>query len=584
MTSMPKTTEPASESTTLLDRTGSAIDRVVSAVSPVLGEKRARARRELAVHAAATRVVNRAYRGAGNERSQTFWDRVGRSADADTLPQLAELRSLSRDLRRNSSMAAGAIRTLVNNAIRGGLQPRAFVDAELAGLTDDQARDVERQLNRLWWLWEPHADLGGRMNFGRMQRLIVEQHFIEGESFVVRQRVTGRPQVKVPFELALDIVDADRVSTPTVLRDDQEAKRGGREIIEGIELNGHRAPVAYWVRKTHPSPYTSRFASAQLRNEWVRVPAYDSAGNWVMRHVYSVERPGLSRGVPWYAPVMVLFKDLHEIVEAELIGTKISACQGILITSENTDALGAVHDGFPTDSAGNKIEKVYPGMIARLGPGDEVADFKPNRPNPAFGEFVGSVLSFIGAGLGIPYQVMTGNFENMNYSNVRAAFVQAWYLYTSEQSLIEEQVCQPTWEQFVREVVELELVSRRLMAAWFEVPDAFGARWTRPGRDSIDPLKEAQADAVALQNLTETVTAIVARDGRDIDEHIAEKADEKREFEAAGLEYTFGKSSDREITKEAGGGDQEDDDVDASTFSLTKRKGGAKRNGELTHA
>ncbi|VAW17710.1 hypothetical protein MNBD_ALPHA12-453, partial [hydrothermal vent metagenome] len=76
--------------------------------------------------------------GRRDNRKIRSWRPKGGSVDADTLPDLPELRARSRDLVRNAPLVAGALRTKTNGVIGTGLKFKAELDAQRLGLTDER--------------------------------------------------------------------------------------------------------------------------------------------------------------------------------------------------------------------------------------------------------------------------------------------------------------------------------------------------------------------------------------------------------------------------------------------------------------
>ena len=96
--------------------------------------------------------------------------------------------------------------------------------------------------------------------------------------------------------------------------------------------------------------------------------------------------------------------------------------------------------------------------------------------------------------------------------------------------------CQPVYEMWLSEAVALGRVKAPgffsdplVRAAWC------GARWIGPVQGSLDPLKEAKAAVLLIQNALKTHSQ-VAREmgGGDWDENVEVLADENHRLEAAG--------------------------------------------------
>ena len=425
------------------------------------------------------------------------------------------------------------------------MRPRSNIDHELAGISETAAEALEARLNRGFRLWSPHADVGGRFSFGRSQDLIKRSQLTNGDVLVVRRAKARRQS---PFLLALDIVESDRLSTPRALQRGESVR--DKEILNGVELDADGAAVAYWIQKEHPGDTGVIGRRLKKKGEWSRVPAFDSRGRWLVRHLYFVKRPGQTRGEPFFAPVIDMFQQLDDYMDAELVAARVAACFSAFIT-KNTDSFAnadATADA-ELDADDQTVEALAPGQVEYLNAGEEVTFGNPNRPGDAFDTFINAALHFIGAGLGYPSQVLTNNFENMNFSQMRGAMVQAGYMYTSGQDFTIEGYCQPVWDELVQEMVDQGDV---VLPGFDRTPDAYTrARWSRPGREAIDSLKEAQGDAVGIQNRTTSMSDVLSRAGKTFEEHIAELVSEDKALDSAGLSVGEGTKRASAITKQS---------------------------------
>ena len=545
-----------------LPRLERAMDRLVSVVSPGTALKRMQQR-------AALDVLNRtSYRGASRGRGVDHWHPRGGSANSDLLREHATLRARSRDLVRNHPIASGAIESICANEVRSGMRPRSNIDHELAGIGEEAAEKLEAVLNRGYRLWSPHADVGGRFSFGRSQDLLKRSQLTNGDVLVVRRAKRRRQS---PFVLALDLVESDRLSTPRALQRGESVR--DKEILNGVELDADGAAVAYWIQKEHPGDTGVMGRRRNKTGEWSRVPAYDSRGHWLVRHLYYVKRPGQVRGEPFFAPVIDLFQQLDDYMDAELVAARVGACFSAFVT-KNTDAFlnADANADAELDADDQTVEALAPGLVEYLQPGEEVTFGNPTRPGSAFDTFINAALHFIGAGLGYPPQVLTNNFENMNFSQMRGAIVQAGYMFTSGQDFTIEGYCQPVWDELVREMVDQGDV---VLPGYERTPDAYTrARWSRPGREAIDSLKEAQGDAVGLQNKTTSMSDVLSRKGKTFEEHVAELKSEGKTLEAAGVQAGEGTKRASQVTKDA----QKNADAPPAAAVVDAAIGG-KRNG-----
>lgn len=534
-----------SERPGLIQRITRGVDAAVSLVSPEAGLRRAeqRMRLEFAQQNGRKFLNMGNYRGADRStRGREWFNPTQSSADAALLPELKTLRDRSRDLARNHYAARGALRTITANEIRSGLRPRANIDASWAEISDTQARSAEETLNRLWREWQCYADYGQRLSFYAMQAVVRRTQLESGDTIVARRY---KERYGSPLGLALEVIESDRLSNPQgqIMTPDGNQIRGG-VVIEKSDGSER----GYYIQNTHPGDYFQ----GPIDLNWTYVPRLDRQGHWLMRHVYAVERPGQSRGEPFFAPVLNLFAQLDDYVEAEIVAAQAAACFSMFITKDNpSSAVSSFQTMTNVKGEAQTLNYLEPGVIEYLNPGEQATAFSPNRPGSNFEVFVKNVIGFIGAGLGLPPQLIMQNFENMNYSQLRGALVQAWCVFTSDQDFLIEQFCQPVWEEFVHECWLRGLVD---LPGYEEWPAAYTqAIWVRPGREAVDALKDAQADAVRVRNGTASYADVLGIEGKDFGEHMAQLKREKDLMDKLGLDFSSATVDPAGMTKAAGG-------------------------------
>jgi lambda family phage portal protein len=242
-------------------------------------------------------------------------------------------------------------------------------------------------------------------------------------------------------------------------------------------------------------------------------------------HLYKKKRPGQDRGVTEFAPVVIKLRDLDVYDDAELIRKQIAATQVMAVTSPESGSGATPVLGSQTTETGTnaRLEKMRPGMIARLRPGESVEFNSP----PSDGNYPGYVsvqLHAISSGLKIPYELLTGDFSQVNYSSFRGAMLEFRRTVQKDQWLtFVPGFCDRVWAWFV----EAALAAGKLPRA------AYPVKWQTPKFEMIDPLKDAQADQLMIRTGTKTLPQAIAEQGYDPDEQIAEIAETNAALDAA---------------------------------------------------
>jgi lambda family phage portal protein len=188
------------------------------------------------------------------------------------------------------------------------------------------------------------------------------------------------------------------------------------------------------------------------------------------------------------------------------------------------------------DADGNRVEQFEPGLIAYARGGK---DIKFNQPATTAGvaEWLRAQLHIISAGFRLPYELLTGDLSQVNYSSIRAGLVEFRRLIDAVQWQIFVPVfCQPVWDWFTAQA----WAAGRLRSPTISV------QWSPPRFEAVDPLKDAMADLLAMRSGTMTLAQAIARQGHNPDAVLAEIAAMNQKLDALGVILD---SDPRKVTK-----------------------------------
>lgn len=454
------------------------VDRVVTYFAPQAGARRFAAR--LALFGVG------GYSGARTDRAALKdWDPRTDSADSASVPDLKRLRARARDLARNNPLAGGAINTVVDNVVGTGLLPIPQPDADYLGLTQEQAADWAERAERIFWAHcgDASIDIARTLDFCAQTRLATRSEHESGDVLVIRRFVPRKGDL---LATRVQLVEADRISTP-------DGKQTAENIVEGVEVDQHGAPVAYHVSDFHPGdPLTG---TATRVRKWKRVVAFGPSGNRVAVHLHTLLRPGQTRGIPMLASVIEPLKQLGRFTDAELMASVVNGMLAFSVettTGDDAPRYAGAQVG-ETDGSSEEDLRLDYGAIMNLAPGEKLNMHAPNRPNTAFDAFVLSVLRQVGAGLGIPFEVLVMHFTK-SYSASRAAWMLAWKTFGVKRDHVAWGFCHTVYGWVIEEAI-----ARGLLAApgFFTDPLArkawLGCDWRGAPAGQMDPLKEIQA-------------------------------------------------------------------------------------------
>lgn len=475
------------------------------------------------------RVAASAHDGASLTSQQlASWLPSLGSADADLLPDLPALVSRSRDLTRNNGIASGAIQTIKDNVVGGGLRLCSTPDWRLLGRDKQWAEEWSNQVEAKWRSWADttDCDAAASLNFAGLTGLMLRSELMNGEGVALPLWL---PAPGCRYSTRLQVIESDRLSNPHS-RMDSASLRGG------VEINGHGRPTAYWIRKTHPGDV---FMGTGLVGEWERVPACTPWGRRRVIHLHDKERTGQSRGKPIFSAVMQQFKMLDRYSGAELDAAVANAMIAAFIETpaEMADLMELLGDNAEDKLAARMKQlgrvKMKTASIVPLFPGEKLSAFNPGRPNSGFEGFVNAVLRYVSAGLNLPYELLMKDFTRTNYSSARAALLEAWRYFKGKRDWMSTYWATPVFQLWLEEAVN---------AGEIEAPDFYEnryaytrCRWIGAGRGWVDPVKEAKAAQLRLDTGLSTLEAECAEQGLDWEEVLEQRARERERMRELGL-------------------------------------------------
>ena len=423
----------------------------------------------------------------------------------------------SRYLAANNPYAAQAKEIFVSALAGSGIKPSSlYPDANFKAV-----------LQETWLDWTDEADADGVTDLYGMMATIASEMFEAGECFV---RIRPRRQedgLTVPFQLQL------LPSEMLPLNDNRELN-GGFTVRMGVEFNPIGQRTGYWFLRRHPGSdvYFGNYGSEQ-----VRVPAEE------VLHLYKpVGWAGQIRGIPHTLSAIVTAAVLDAYDDAELERKRIAALFAAFVTrkapeTDSTplqDAIDAADDA--SVDSGVALE---PGIINELDEGEDITFAEPADVGGNYEAFQYRNLLRMAAGFGVPYAAMTGDLRQTSYGSIRAGLVEfRRRIEALQHSVMIYQFCRPVWRRFMDEAVMAGILPVGLSAYQANPRPYRRARWITPRWEWIDPLKDRQAELLAVQAGFKSRSDVVEAEGYDPEENDARIAQDKAREESLGLDFT----------------------------------------------
>jgi capsid protein len=359
-----------------------------------------------------------------------------------------------------------------------------------------------------------------------------------GEVFGV---LASNPRLNTPVKLDLRLVEADQVATPTVdlLKDN---------AVDGIVFDAFGNPVEYHILKAHPGD-TSAGGRLPSSSEFDRVGAESVV------HYLRTDRPGQSRGVPDITPALPLFAQLRRYTLAVLGAAETAAdFAGILYT--DAPASGEAEAVEPMDAIALEAR-----ALLTMPGGWRMEQIKAEQPATTYAEFKREILNEIARCLNMPFNVAAGNSSGYNFASGKLDHQVYFKAIRVEQEHLGRVVLDRLLAAYLREAVLISVFLPLRVRTLVASNDSRGLpthQWFWDGQSEVDPLKEASAQARRLASNTTTLAYEFARQGRDWEAELRQRAKERALMRELGLTDADDTSSDSAVEQRTGG-----DDADA---------------------
>lgn len=452
---------------------------LIATVAPRLAVKRAQARMAL--------VHIRAYEGAGKGRRLDGWKTISSSANTETRISLAILRNRARDLVRNNPYAARGLNAIATNLVGYGIKTTVV----------SPNKRVTDPLTAAWksWAETTDCDADGVHDMYGLQLQAARCMAESGEVLIRRVWRKGGQYARLSVPFQIQVLEPDYLDTSR----DGTNSENGNTISQGVEFSPSGQRVAFWLFEQHPGDQRYVINSKSLYAS-KRVLATD------IKQIFRADRAGQVRGITWFAPVMLRMRDFDEFEDAQLVRQKIAACFSAFVSDVDAPEITGAKK-----KADDFIEKMEPGIIEFLPPGKTITMANPPGVE-GYGEYCSVTLHGIASGLGVPYETITGDYSQVNFTSARMARSEFYAMLDVWQWLtFIPMFCKGNFDWFLEGAA----------LAGMSTKGATG-KYTPPRRTLVDPTREIPAIIKAVRGGLQTLFSAIREMGYDPEEFLAE--------------------------------------------------------------
>jgi len=320
-----------------------------------------------------------------------------------------------------------------------------------------------------------------------------------GEVFAM---LIANPKVDSPVKLDLRLIEADQITTPDLFR-----QTSTLNTIDGIVFDNCGNPLEYHVLKAHPGDVITGFSL-----DYDRIPAAS------MIHYFRADRPGQNRGIPEITPALPLFAQLRRYTLAVLAAAETAADFAAVLFTD-APANGEAESVEPMD-----LVELERRMATVLPGGWKLGQVHAEQPATGYAEFKKEILNEIARCLNMPFNVACGNSSGYNYASGRLDH-QTYY---KSIRVDQDHIGLAVLDRVLRAWLDEAILISEFLPLWMRTVAFrdFKHQWFWDGMEHVDPAKEASAQATRLENHTTTLAYEYAKQGRDWESELRQRAKE----------------------------------------------------------
>jgi lambda family phage portal protein len=490
-----------------------------------------------------------AYEGAERfTRETALWHPPMQSADADMLPIKDMADARVRDMLHNDGYVQGGQQLHKDNIVGSMFALNSKPATKVLGLDDKWEEEFQEEVETKFTLGVESTnnwiDASGNNTLTEQVRMAVGIYAARGEFLAVAEFLKDKGR---PFQTAMQMVDLDRLTTPT------EHLNGGT-VRGGIRLGRRGQPMGVYISMSDNYDF-NRFS---LRHKYI--PMKKSWGRQQVVYIREQIRPDQTRGISAMVAGLSEMKITKKFRNITLQNAVANAMYAATIESELPSEavysqLGAGNVGSNvTDYAQTYLKAVgkYVGSskniqidgvkIPHLFPGTKLNMNPVGAPGGIGQEFEQGLLRYIASTLGVSYEQLSKDYTKTNYSSARAALTETWKFMIARKKMVADRYATIVYGLWLEEMINKgEIESMKFASApnFYEGLnfEAYtNCTWIGAGRGQIDELKETQASILKIKMGLSTHEIEIGKYGQDWRRIFAQKQRENAVIKVRGLE------------------------------------------------
>jgi len=484
--------------------------------------------------------------------------RFGGAPGSEIARERSTASALSSEMVTTNSVIATLVENLGTQAVGNGLTLSAKPDHVALRISPEEARKLSDVIERKWRRWSSNpleCDASGRHTLHQLATASFKSYLLTGESVVA---IDWRPVKGATTRTKIKLLDSRQIDQSKT-----QVNASG-SVVQGVAFDKGGRVTGYYIL-----PYELGALSYTPITKYV--PAHTSWGRPRILHLFDPIVPGQLRGLSPLAATLTPAQTKGVLREYTVAAAFVQTMFAASVESDLPDALKGLnankgHDAplggwsgspepqttGPNDwlaahaayyGTDNKVS-LNPGVVNHMYKGDSLKIHRSEAPNTTYDSFDKSLLREGAKAAGASFEDTSGDYSQTSFSASRLALDLPGRINDRRREAIVVRFYKAVYRSWLEEVLETgAIVLPKGAPAFWEAVDAYTeSKWRGRGKAVADPLKQTQAEVLAIAEGIRTYDDVLGEYGTDLEEVIEQRAAEKRMIENAGLQYPVPKS------------------------------------------
>jgi lambda family phage portal protein len=378
----------------------------------------------------------------------------------------------------NNALSNNIDEVLISHIVGEGIKPEPVV----SNVNGTPVEGINKALSEGWKRTNDGLDSTGKQTYYGLQELGLRT-IINSGSVLTNMIKSGKGNF---LPVQMELVEPDRLDFSRDWRVPSMSDNAPESSTQfGMVLNERGVPQKYWIQGIK-NPISADFMDIR----------------------YQRRRPQQYIGVPWKARVLKTLFDMDNLIEDKTISSRI---QTMIALWMNKNDASSISKGLNSDYN----LKWEAGRIMYSGTKPEVISSGENI-NETFDPMTRLLSRFVAIGNGFSYQTLTRDLQGMNFASSRANILEDRKFFRRVQRWFVKEYCQLDWEKFVFWMFATGKIPGKTLADFNADPWKYTqCHWQTPGWEWVDPMKDAQAAVLMLQNHMTTLKDVYGKLGKN---------------------------------------------------------------------